>query len=147
MEAGDEDMAKELSAKIENLLKHVQNAQKMKQLEAAREQAKTKHAEVAAAKEKARIAIKELTKAEEACEQAEKKTRMMQAIVEGGRNIPLRCSRAHHMDRFFSTEPRGKKIWKRKRMEKRLMEAIRKFEELEAKRQPDAMEDGTGSQE
>ena len=68
---GDENMAKELSGKIEDLLKQVQDEQKMKQLEAAREQAKTNHAEVAAAKEKDRIAIKELTKAEEACEQAE----------------------------------------------------------------------------
>ena len=75
MEAGYEDIAKELSAKIENLMKQMQNEQKMKHLGVAREEAKTKQAEVAAAKEKARIAIKELTIAVEACEQAEKKPR------------------------------------------------------------------------
>ena len=139
------------SAKIENLLKQVPHEQKMKQLEAAREQAKTKQAEVTAAKEKARIAIKELTKAEEACEQAEKKARMMQAIVEGGANTPLQCSRAHHMDGFFSKlrtareEMPENETQHLEQMEKQLMEAIKKPEEIEAKRQPDAMEDGIGS--
>ena len=65
VEAGDEDMAKELSAKIENLLKQVQN-------ERQGSRPKQEHAEVAA-NEKARIAVKELTTAEEACEQAENK--------------------------------------------------------------------------
>ena len=78
---------------------------------------------------------------------------MMQAIVEGGDNTPLQCSRAHHLVRFFSKlrtareEMPEKETQQLEPMEKQLMEAIRKFEEVEAKRQPDAREDGTGSQE
>ena len=64
MEAGDENMAKELSGRIEDFLKQVQNDQQLKQLEASQKQAKTKHAEVVAAKEMTRIAIKELKKQE-----------------------------------------------------------------------------------
>ena len=153
VEASDEDMAKELSAKIENLLKQVQNEQKMKQLEAAREQAKTKHAEVAAAKEKARIAIKELTKAEEACEHAEKKAKMMQDTVgRRGKHSSSMLTRASLGQVLQQTPNREGRIARKgnatvRPMEKQLMEAIKKFEEAEAKRQPDAMEDGTGSQE
>ena len=70
------------------------------------------------------------------------KARKVQAIVEGGENTALQCSRAHDLDRFFSKlrtareEMPEKETQHLEPMEKQFMEAIRKF-----------MEAGTGSQE
>ena len=115
---GDENMAKELSAKIEDLLKQVQNEQKMKQLEAAREQAKTE-ARRGGGKRKCQNRHQRADDGRGSMRTSREKTRMMQAIVEGGEDTPALLSSAHARITWTgssaNSEPRGKKCWKRKR--------------------------------